>query len=145
MTTFAVTGGAGAIGSRLMRHLLAKAATEKIFVYDDLSSGHRWLLPDDPRVEFREVDVADLRTLPEDLSAVFHFAAHFANQNSVDHPYEDLATNGLGTLRVLDAAARARKREGDMRDCRGENKRMIHMLQRAPHSFTPKDILEDSC
>src|SRR5271157_2224802 len=33
---------------------------------------------------------------------VFHLAAHFANQNSVDHPEEDLMVNGLGTLRALE-------------------------------------------
>lgn len=33
---------------------------------------------------------------------VFHLAAHFANQNSVDHPESDLMVNGMGTLRVLE-------------------------------------------
>jgi nucleoside-diphosphate-sugar epimerase len=33
---------------------------------------------------------------------VFHLAAHFANQNSVDHPETDLLVNGLGTLRALE-------------------------------------------
>ena len=32
---------------------------------------------------------------------VFHLAAHFANQNSVDHPETDLQVNGLGTLELL--------------------------------------------
>lgn len=32
---------------------------------------------------------------------VFHLAAHFANQNSVDNPETDLMVNGLGTLKVL--------------------------------------------
>jgi nucleoside-diphosphate-sugar epimerase len=35
---------------------------------------------------------------------VFHLAAHFANQNSVDHPETDLIVNGLGTLRTLEYA-----------------------------------------
>jgi nucleoside-diphosphate-sugar epimerase len=33
---------------------------------------------------------------------VFHLAAHFANQNSVDHPETDLLVNGLGTLKALE-------------------------------------------
>jgi nucleoside-diphosphate-sugar epimerase len=33
---------------------------------------------------------------------VFHLAAHFANQNSVDHPESDFMVNGLGTLRILE-------------------------------------------
>ena len=36
---------------------------------------------------------------------VFHLAAFFANQNSVDHPLDDLHTNGAGTLTVLKWAA----------------------------------------
>ena len=40
-----------------------------------------------------ELDVRD--------ALVFHLAAFFANQNSVDHPLDDLHTNGKGTLSVL--------------------------------------------
>jgi len=35
---------------------------------------------------------------------VFHLAAHFANQNSVDHPETDLLVNALGTLKTLQYA-----------------------------------------
>ncbi len=35
---------------------------------------------------------------------VFHLAAHFANQNSVEHPETDLLVNGLGTLRTLECS-----------------------------------------
>ncbi len=35
---------------------------------------------------------------------VFHLAAHFANQNSVNHPETDLMVNALGTLKVLEYA-----------------------------------------
>ena len=35
---------------------------------------------------------------------VFHLAAHFANQNSVDHPETDLLVNALGTLKTLEYA-----------------------------------------
>jgi nucleoside-diphosphate-sugar epimerase len=33
---------------------------------------------------------------------VYHLAAFFANQNSVDHPERDLMVNGMGTLRLLE-------------------------------------------
>lgn len=102
-----VTGGAGAIGSRLVRRLLAEGA-RKVVVVDDLSSGYRWLLPEDPRVQLVVRDVVEIHSLGLDLEQphVFHLAAFFANQNSVDHPADDLHTNGLGTLNVLDWGAK---------------------------------------
>jgi UDP-glucose 4-epimerase len=99
---FVVTGGAGAIGSRLVRRLLHEGA-ESVLVVDDLSSGYRWLLPDDPRVQFAEQDVAKLADgSPRiDSPVLIHLAAFFANQNSIDHPLDDLHTNGEGTLAAL--------------------------------------------
>lgn len=106
-----VTGGAGAIGSRLVRRLLVEGAP-RVVVLDDLSSGYVWLLPVDSRVELVERDVAEIESLGLDLErpVVFHLAAFFANQNSVDHPAQDLHTNGLGTLEVLRWAERRRAR-----------------------------------
>ena len=100
--TFVVTGGAGAIGSRLIRRLLVQSA-ERVLVIDDLSSGYRWLLSEDPRVQLVEQDVAMLADGRPRIEAptVFHLAAFFANQNSVDHPFDDLHTNGKGTLAAL--------------------------------------------
>jgi UDP-glucose 4-epimerase len=99
---FVVTGGAGAIGSRLVRRLLHDGA-EGVLVIDDLSSGYRWLLPEDPRVQLAAQDVAKLAEgSPRiDSPVVFHLAAFFANQNSIDHPLDDLHTNGEGTLAAL--------------------------------------------
>jgi UDP-glucose 4-epimerase len=97
-----VTGGAGAIGSRLVPRLLERGANE-VVVVDDLSSGHAWLLPQDRRVRLLRRDVCELLdaglVVTEPL--VFHLAAWFANQNSVDHPRDDLHTNGFGTLTAL--------------------------------------------
>jgi len=97
-----VTGGAGAIGSRLTRLLLAQGAG-RVVVIDDLSSGHAWLLPQDPRLEFHQVDVNRLveHPLATPGAMIFHLAAFFANQNSVDHPLDDLHTNARGTLATL--------------------------------------------
>jgi nucleoside-diphosphate-sugar epimerase len=101
-----VTGGAGAIGSRLVRRLL-NDDVERVVVVDDCSSGYPWLLPDDRRLEFHQADVVDLPSLPIAVAEpmVFHLAAFFANQNSVDHPLDDLHTNGRGTLTTLMWAA----------------------------------------
>ena len=106
-----VTGGAGAIGSRLVRRLVEDGA-ERVVVIDDLSSGYRWLVPDDSKVELVTRDVCDIAELGIDVESplVFHLAAVFANQNSVDHPDADLHTNGLGTLNVLRWASSVRAR-----------------------------------
>ncbi|MBA3671823.1 MAG: NAD-dependent epimerase/dehydratase family protein [Gemmatimonadaceae bacterium] len=103
-----VTGGAGAIGSRLVRRLLDDGAS-RVVVIDDLSSGYPWLLPTDDRLSLVEADVCDIQQLDLGLETpdVYHLAAFFANQNSVDHPDADLHTNGLGTLNVLRWAAAA--------------------------------------
>lgn len=99
-----VTGGSGAIGSRLVRRLIDDGA-ETVYVVDDLSSGYRWLLPTDDRIRFVQADVCDLQailpTIDGSAAVVFHLAAFFANQNSVDHPLDDLHTNGRGTLTTL--------------------------------------------
>lgn len=101
-----VTGGAGAIGARLVRKLLG-ITTGRITVIDNLTSGYRWLLPEDERVSLVTQDICNIDSLNLNFkdALVFHLAAFFANQNSVDHPKDDLHTNGLGTLAVLKAAA----------------------------------------
>jgi len=100
--TAVVTGGSGAIGSRLVHRLLAEGL-ESVVVVDDLSSGHDWLLPRDERVRLVVADVCGFPQLDIDCQEplVFHLAAFFANQNSVDHPLDDLHTNAQGTLATL--------------------------------------------
>ncbi|WP_437711305.1 NAD-dependent epimerase/dehydratase family protein [Sorangium sp. So ce448] len=105
-----VTGGAGAIGSTLTAALADEGA--EVIVVDDLSSAYRWCLPQRSNVRFVEGSVVNDDVLAEVFrekpSYVFHLAALFANQNSVDNPERDLEVNGLGTLRVLQHAERSR-------------------------------------
>ncbi len=99
-----ITGGAGCIGSNLTKALI-KASAAKIIVLDDLSAAEKWNVPNAPNVVFIEGDILDeevlKRVFSQRLDFVFHLAAHFANQNSVDNPETDLLVNGLGTLRIL--------------------------------------------
>lgn len=102
-----VTGGAGAVGSNLTKKLLSLKAF--VIVIDDLSSGYEWNLPqDDKNLLFIKGDIAndvDLkRVFNEEPELIFHLAAFFANQNSVDYPEKDLRTNGFGTLKLLEYA-----------------------------------------
>lgn len=108
--TVLITGGAGMIGSNLTRALL-RTDTKKIIVLDDLSASYEWNIPRDPRVEFVKGSILDEGKTGEAFAqspqVVFHLAAHFANQNSVEHPESDLMVNGLGTLRILELSRKA--------------------------------------
>jgi len=99
-----ITGGAGCVGSNLTRALI-KAEAAKIIVLDDLSAAEKWNVPVAPNVAFIEGSILDEEVLKRAFSLkpdlVFHLAAHFANQNSMDNPETDLMVNGLGTLKIL--------------------------------------------
>ncbi len=102
--TVLITGGAGAIGVNLTR-TLAELKARTVIILDDLSAGYEWNIPSLPNVLFVKGSVTDeialkrVFALKPDL--VFHLAAFFANQNSVDYPQKDLMTNGLGTLLIF--------------------------------------------
>ncbi|TDA41657.1 MAG: nucleotide sugar epimerase, partial [Thermoproteota archaeon] len=102
-----ITGGAGCIGSNLTKVLL-KAEPEVIVIIDDLSASFEWNIPKHQRVVFIHGSILDEERMKRAFSYkphyVFHLAAHFANQNSVDHPETDLLVNALGTLKTLEYA-----------------------------------------
>lgn len=105
--TVLITGGAGAIGMNLAR-ALARIGAGRIIVLDDLSSAERWNIPEEPTVVFVQGSVLEEEALKHVFfhrpQIVYHLAALFANQNSIDHPERDLLVNGLGTLKVLQYA-----------------------------------------
>jgi len=100
-----ITGGAGAIGSNLVKKLLT-TEVEKLIVIDDLSSGFKENLPQDPRLIFIEGDITKNNDLDEcfkwEPEVVFHLAASFANQLSVEDPSHDLMINTGGTVKLLE-------------------------------------------
>ena len=106
-STILVTGGAGAIGGNLCRKLSSLGA-KKVIILDNLSSSYAWNIPQSDNVIFVQGDILDdamlKRVFKEKPAYVFHLAAHFANQNSVDNPEKDLMINGLGILKVLQYA-----------------------------------------
>jgi nucleoside-diphosphate-sugar epimerase len=103
--TVLVTGGVGAIGSNLVR-TLSELETRRIIIVDDLSSSYEWNIPTGPKIAFIKGSILDDEILTlvfkEKPEIVYHLAAHFANQNSVDNPETDLMVNGMGTLKVLE-------------------------------------------
>ncbi len=108
--TVLVTGGAGAIGTNLVRALETSRAG-KIVILDNMSSAYEWNAPRGSNIKLINGDILDDKMLEKAFNArpriVFHLAAHFANQNSVDHPELDLMVNGMGVLKVLERSYRA--------------------------------------
>ena len=105
--TVLVTGGAGAIGGNLVRRLSSLNA-EKIVILDNLSSSYKWNIAQGDNIQFIHGDILDEEKLKWAFKSkpdiVYHLAAHFANQNSVDNPEKDLMVNGMGILKVLQYA-----------------------------------------
>jgi UDP-glucose 4-epimerase len=99
-----VVGGAGFVGSNLVRRLLADGV-ERIVVVDNLLSSERDNLPDDPRVELREGSIADddvLAVLDDEFDRVFHLATYHGNQSSIADPLADHDNNLVTTLKLFE-------------------------------------------
>jgi UDP-glucose 4-epimerase len=103
--TILVTGGAGAIGSNLVQSLTDTNA-KKIIVLDNLSSSCIWNLPAKKNVLLIKGDIRtddDLRRVfHHKPTVIFHLAAFFANQNSVDYPLQCEDVNCRGIIKLLE-------------------------------------------
>jgi UDP-glucose 4-epimerase len=106
MALYLVTGGAGFIGSSLVRELLRRG--EQVRVVDNFLTGHRSNL-DEVRdcVDLREADVTDLAAMHDAMRGV-NYVLHQAALPSVPRSVEDPSTsnriNVEGTVNVLVAA-----------------------------------------
>ena len=103
---FLITGGAGFIGSHLVRRLSARGP---VTVLDDLSSGKKENLADLDCAFLRGsiLDPAPLAEACAGATHVFHLAALVSVPESVSHPARCQEINVEGTRRVLAAAAQA--------------------------------------
>ena len=100
-----VTGGAGFIGSNLVRYLIEN--DNSVTVIDNFISGHRANLEPFPSVHVIEGDVRDKTVVQEAMhgaEVVFHLAASVGNKRSIEHPLIDAEINVLGTLQILETA-----------------------------------------
>ncbi len=111
MNRVVVTGGAGFIGSGLVRALLADGAKE-VAVVDNLLSGKEENLTEvRDRVEFHKSDIRDydtMRKVFEGTDVVFHLAAIPSVPRSIIEPIPSHDVNINGTFSVYRAAADAK-------------------------------------
>jgi UDP-glucose 4-epimerase len=98
-----VTGGAGFIGSHLVRRLIADGA--QVTVIDDLSTGRRGNLDEVPvTVVERDLAREELADLLKGTDVIFHLAAIPSVPRSVREPLRSHNAGATATLRLLDAA-----------------------------------------
>lgn len=108
--TVVVTGGAGFIGSELVRQLAAQGT--KTVVVDSLVNGRCENLdglPDDQQVQLIVADIRDSRRmadLMQGVDIVFHLAC-LGVRHSIHSPHENHEVNATATLKLLSAARAA--------------------------------------
>ena len=100
---FLVCGGAGYIGSHMVRYLLKR--DHEVAVYDDLSTGHRESVPADILVVGDIGDALSLNAVfaKHRFDAVMHFCARSLVGESVSKPYLYYTNNVARTLVLLEA------------------------------------------
>lgn len=107
MNRYIVTGGAGFIGSALVRALLAEG--HSVHVVDNLSTGNARNLDEvADRITLHTLDICDYDRLAPVIAGahrVFHIAAIPSVPKSIDDPVPSHASNVDGTFNVFRAAA----------------------------------------
>ena len=109
---YLITGGAGFIGSAVVRHLI-RETDDRVCVVDKLTYAGNLasLAPvaNNPRYAFIRADIADAARIGEIFSSyrpdvVMHLAAESHVDRSIDGPAAFIQTNIVGTYTLLEAA-----------------------------------------
>lgn len=127
-----VVGGAGYIGSHVVKHLVQ---TAQVVVYDNLSTGHREAV--DPKAIFIEGDLADEQRLTQvftlfPIEAVMHFASVSGVAESIRNPQRCYENNVAATLSLLNV----------MRKCQVKN--LLYSSSAATYAPSEELLHEES-
>lgn len=130
--TVLVTGGAGFIGSALVRHLIQNTEYRVVNVDKLTYAGNlESLLPvsSDPRYVFEQVDICDAAEVERlfreyDPVGVIHLAAESHVDRSIDGPGAFIQTNVVGTYVLLEAA---RAHWGTLEGAEADEFRFLHV------------------
>jgi len=101
-----VVGGAGFVGSNLVRSLVGDGA--RIHIVDNLLSSERTDVLTLPGVAFTEASIADdavLEALDDTYDYAFHLATYHGNQSSMHDPLADHQNNTLTSLKLFQRLA----------------------------------------
>jgi dTDP-glucose 4,6-dehydratase len=132
MGTYLITGGAGFIGSNLVRHVLAHTA-DRVVIVDLLTyAGSRFNLEEplkDSRVTFVRADIGDRDAIAQVFAAhrpdaVMNLAAETHVDRSIDGPRAFIDTNIVGTFTLLEVT---RAHWGALSDAERAAFRFLHV------------------
>ena len=101
-----VSGGAGFIGSNLVKRLLTEG--HDVIVIDNLLHGNKLDKSTFEKIEFIQGDVRDFAVVSsamKNCDAVYHFAAVLGVDIVADHPVETMDVEVIGTRNMVEAAA----------------------------------------
>src|SRR5438034_9732175 len=101
-----ITGGAGYIGSHTVKLCMARG--HEVWVYDNLSFGHRQAVPAERLIvgDLNEIQRLDHVMVERRIEAIVHFAAFAFVGESVREPHKYYQNNLVNTLNLMECARR---------------------------------------
>jgi len=111
---YLITGGAGFIGSHFVEAILSRNDSSVIIILDNLSTGKKSNIPNDPGIEFILGDITDKVLLERlfnkyNFNYIFHLAAVSSVQDSIENPELTHSVNFDATLSLLEKARKLKK------------------------------------